>query len=112
MEKIVKKKFLLKFSDIVKYVGDGARSYEEGERVYLANHLIFCGITKQFLNETQIFALCLKSTTPSNDIPYEINCVIINRTKFEVNITCKCACPAGLSGKCKHCVGLLYLLQS
>lgn len=104
------KNFILKLTDIVKYVGDGVRSYEEGERVYFANHILYCGITKKILNETHIFALCLKSTS-SYDIPYEIN-VIIKRLNSEINLKCICACPAGLNGRCKHCVALLYFLQS
>ena len=55
------KRFLMKFTDIIRYLGDGIRPYEEGERVFLSNRIIYCGISisKKLLHETHIFALCV-----------------------------------------------------
>lgn len=108
---IEKNRFLLKFTDIIKYIGDGLRPIEEGEQVFLANHIFCVGIIKEVLNETHVFGLCLRSLRPTEEIPYEIN-VIVKKMRFEVEIECKCQCPSGSNGKCKHCVGLLYYLQA
>ena len=72
MEPSIGDSFLINITDILTYVGTGLRPYKEGERVFKANHVIFCGITKQNSNETRIFALCLKSTA-LHDRPHEVN---------------------------------------
>ena len=110
-EEICNRKFLLKFTDIIRYIGDGVRCYIKGERLYLANHVLFCGITEEILDKTHVFALCIKSTDV-NGMPYQLNIELkccINETKIE---KCNFECPAGSLGKCKHCVAVLYFLQA
>ena len=36
------KKSFIDLSDIIRYIGNETRPYMEGERVYKANHIIFC----------------------------------------------------------------------
>ena len=40
-------KSFIHLSDIIRYIGNGTRPYMEGERVYKANHVIFCGLAKE-----------------------------------------------------------------
>ena len=40
-------KSFIDLSDIIRYIGNGTRPYVEGERVYKANHIIFCGLAKE-----------------------------------------------------------------
>ena len=43
-------KSFIDLSDIIRYTGNGTRPYMEGERVYKANHIIFCGLAKESNN--------------------------------------------------------------
>ena len=41
-------KSFIDLSDTIRYIGNGTiRPYVEGERVYKANHIIFCGLAKE-----------------------------------------------------------------
>ena len=62
---------------ILKCIDTGIRSYQEGERVFNAKHVIYCGIRADYLKEKQFLALCLKSSALS-DMPHEVNVKIIN----------------------------------
>ena len=42
-------KSFIDLSDIIRYIGNGTRPYVEGERVYKANHIIFCGLAKEIM---------------------------------------------------------------
>lgn len=97
------------FSNIVEYVGAGVRPYEEGERVYNANHVLFCGITEKKTNESHFIALCLKSSALS-EAPHEIK-VVLTKINKKLTINCHCSCVAGQLGKCKHSVAVLMYLS-
>ena len=83
--------------------------YNAGEEVSI-HHLIYCGITKMCDEFVELIGLCLQTSNLSGP-PLEINCLIYSQRNPKIE--CKCPCPAGQAGVCKHCVGLLqYLVRS
>ena len=103
-------KSFIDLSDIIRYIGNGTRPYVEGERVYKANHIIFCGLAKESNDcSSEIIALCLK-TSGLQESPHEIR-VKISSNADENIIKCVCSCKAGVLGKCKHSVAVLIHLH-
>ncbi|XP_065088577.1 uncharacterized protein LOC135710055 [Ochlerotatus camptorhynchus] len=84
------------------YDSGGSRLIVEGERVFRANHLLLVGFQTVYDDGLQLFASCLKSSSPSSE-PHKI--YIRTRCSFE-NWTFQCSCKAGL-GKCKHVMAVL-----
>ena len=65
-------KSFIDLSDIIRYIGNGTRPYVEGERVYKANHIIFCGLAKERNDcSAEIITLCSK-TLGSQESSHEV----------------------------------------
>ena len=50
-------KYFVNLWDILKCIGTGTRSYQEGGRVFNAKHVIYCGLRADYLKEKQFLAL-------------------------------------------------------
>lgn len=99
-------KYFVSMSEIVTYIGTGARPYKEGERAYNAKHVMYCGVSKSTNDLTEIKALCLQTSSPF-DKPHELTVEIKNEKLSSVH----CSCKAGVSGTCKHSVAVLMKLN-
>lgn len=101
---------IVEIFELMNYVGGGSRPFEEGCNILNAHHILLCGACNT--SDTQInkyFALCLKTSSLSS-YPHEINVeikVVSNRKVIKAH----CTCQAGNSGRCKHSVGVLLLLN-
>ncbi|XP_043469594.1 uncharacterized protein LOC122503202 [Leptopilina heterotoma] len=95
---------ICKFSDCT----PSSRNFVEGERVWQADHIIFCGQQDSDETSIKIISFCLQSSNLKS-APHQI--------KGEINlcgsiIKMTCSCKAGLSEKCKHIVAVLLHLNS
>lgn len=101
--------FLITLPELVAYCEatggeDRVRMYVEGQNVFAAHHLIFCGQEKNDNLGVKIVALCLQ-TTDWDSYPHEL-ILTQKKGKFK-NLKVTCSCKAGSSECCKHCVALL-----
>lgn len=92
----------IQLTDIIGYAAGGSRIIVEGERVYQANHLLLVGVHAAYEDGYDLFASCLKSSSPSSE-PHKI--YIRTKPSFDA-WTFRCSCKAGL-GKCKHVMAVL-----
>ena len=101
---------ILEIFEIMKYVNEGCRPFEEGCRIVNSNHILLCGQCGTVNTETEkYFALCLQTSSLSS-YPHEIN-IEISKFENQQKIIAPCTCKAGNSGKCKHIVGVLLILN-
>lgn len=97
--------FVIGMGDIFDYVGEKKRCLKEGEAVMNAGHILTCGIKQATAEKVDISAFCAQSSH-LRDKPHEL---LATLTKDGFSLTC--SCKAGMSEKCKHCVGLLIYLN-
>ena len=97
--------FLINLNNIIAYIGQGLRPYEEGKRMYTANHVLYCGISAYNSGKTEVIALCIQSSA-MHENPHEVKVVI-----KENDLSYTCFCKAGNLGKCKYCVAVLIYLN-
>ena len=82
------------------------RCLTEGDAIVNSHHLIHVGLKNTGASHdgsVEVFALCLQ-TSNLGEKPHEIS------VKINVNGSiqgAKCTCKAGLSGRCKHAVGVM-----
>ena len=104
--------YFIDFDDILSYLGDNnpqrKRNYVEGNKVVNANHFMYVGIISDDGRNTEIIGLCLQTSDLYGN-PHELQ-LHITQNNGEKIISLKCSCYAGLSGNCKHCIGLLFYL--
>lgn len=82
------------------------RCLTEGDAIVNSHHLIHVGLKDSGAScdgSVQVFALCLQ-TSNLGERPHEIEAIINADGSVR---SARCSCKAGLSGRCKHTVGVL-----
>ena len=101
---------MIELHNISEYAGNNflERKFREGFRIYSTknpNHIFECGLVNRNQNNLKVKTLCLKTAHLKDgfyEVDREIQSVDGKILKFE------CRCPAGMSGQCKHVLGVLF----
>lgn len=97
---------------LVNFVGGDItkRSYVEGKRLYEANHLIICGVTKSDATNMHLKGKCLQTSNVKGE-PHTIDMrLTVEEDEKKITVKGICSCKAGKAEKCKHIVCMLYHL--
>jgi hypothetical protein len=100
---------MISLTKIITFVDSHLRPIECGEQLIKAQYFVKYGIVKENDKEIEIAGLCLQSSN-IRDEPHKI-IVVLSLSKDVMITKSSCTCKAGLTGKCKHCVGLLIILS-
>ena len=95
--------------DIIVMLGNSKRPIIEGEAILLADHILMCGITDRRKDNIFITSFVTQSSK-IHDQPHEINIQVSVNNKLKI-IYCKCSCPVGTGGKCKHIFAILLYVN-
>ncbi|KAL7293144.1 hypothetical protein TKK_0013297 [Trichogramma kaykai] len=100
----------INIKDILTILGDSKRPIIEGEAGLLAEHILLCDFKFRYHNNINLLAYVIQFFKIHGE-PHEVN-IELSITKNAKIILCKCSCPAGLRGKCKHIFATLLHVNS
>ena len=98
---------MISLTKILKFVNNHHRPIECGETLIKAEYFVKYGLVSVNDEGASICGLCLQSSD-IRDKPHKIDITITASNEIAKSY---CACKAGQTGKCKHCVGLLIILS-